>query len=61
MDIGNLSLIDVNRKPFCLQEGDIMVLCSDGLYKSLPEAEGKYCLGVIWQIARLFSGKGLRA
>ncbi len=37
--IGNLSLIDVNRKPFCLQEGDIMVLCSDGLYKSLPEAE----------------------
>lgn len=37
--IGNLSLLDVNRKPFLLEDGDIVILCSDGLYKSLPEGE----------------------
>lgn len=39
LGIGNLSLIDVNRKPFLLEEGDIVVLSSDGLYKSLTEEE----------------------
>ena len=39
LGIGNLSLIDVNRQPFMLEDGDIVLLCSDGLYKSLAEEE----------------------
>lgn len=31
--------VDYNEKPFILQEGDVVLLCSDGLYKSLMEQE----------------------
>lgn len=37
--IGNVSLMDVNQTPFKLEENDIVVLCSDGLYKRLPDKE----------------------
>ncbi len=31
--------VDYNESPFILQEGDVVLLCSDGLYKSLMEHE----------------------
>ena len=38
LGIGGLPLIDTTRNPITLQKEDIIVLCSDGLYKSLdPE------------------------
>lgn len=36
--MGNVSLMDVNQSAFQLQDGDMILLCSDGLYRSLsPE------------------------
>ncbi|MDL2217619.1 protein phosphatase 2C domain-containing protein [Christensenellaceae bacterium OttesenSCG-928-M15] len=32
-----LDIIDVSRAPFLLQKGDVILLCSDGLYKSLSD------------------------
>lgn len=37
--IGKESPIDNNEQPFPLQDGDIILLCSDGLYKTLPNEE----------------------
>lgn len=37
--MGNVFLIDVNRKPFLLEDEDIIILSSDGLYRSLSEQE----------------------
>ena len=34
-----LSEIDRNEEPVILEEGDRIILCSDGLYKTVPEAE----------------------
>lgn len=39
LGMGNISLMDVNPNPFLLEDGDIVVLSSDGLYKSLSEEE----------------------
>ncbi len=39
LGMGNVSLMDINRQPFFLQEGDIVLLSSDGLYRSLSEEE----------------------
>lgn len=39
LGIGNLSLMDVSTKPYPLADGDIMLLTSDGLYRSLKEDE----------------------
>ncbi len=39
LGMGNVSLIDVNRKPFLLEDKDIVLLSSDGLYRSLSEEE----------------------
>ncbi|MCL2126102.1 MAG: protein phosphatase 2C domain-containing protein [Oscillospiraceae bacterium] len=36
---GNIELIDANAKPFELLDGDIVLLCSDGLTKSLTNDE----------------------
>ncbi len=38
---GNLPLMDVNVKPFLLQQNDVVMLCSDGLYKTLSDSEIK--------------------
>ncbi len=39
LGIGNVSVIEVNRHPFRLNEGDMIVLCSDGLYKRLSDEQ----------------------
>ena len=33
-----LQLADISRTPIALQPGDTILLCSDGLYRSIPEA-----------------------
>lgn len=33
-----VELVDGNDEPFILQDGDVILLCSDGLFKSLSEA-----------------------
>lgn len=38
---GQLPYIDLNRKPIELEDGDIIILCSDGLYKNLSEEQIK--------------------
>ena len=37
LGIGELSLMDTDEKPLQLLAGDMVILCSDGLYKSLSE------------------------
>jgi protein phosphatase len=36
---GDVPLIDANRTPIVLEHGDMVLLCSDGLYKSLSDEE----------------------
>ena len=43
-----VELVDGNDEPFILQDGDVILLCSDGLFKSLSEA-------AISRIVRTFS------
>lgn len=37
LGMGNVSLIDRNETPFEMQYGDIVLLCSDGITKTLPD------------------------
>lgn len=37
--MGNVSLMDINQKAFLLNDGDIVLLCSDGLYRSMQEQD----------------------
>lgn len=37
--IGNVTLMDINQSPFELMEDDVVLLCSDGLYKRLNDME----------------------
>lgn len=37
LGIGNVSLMDVSQIPFEMQLGDIVILCSDGVTKTLPD------------------------
>ena len=39
LGLGGLVHIDINQNPFVLEPGDQILLCSDGLYKSLDEEE----------------------
>lgn len=39
LGIGNLSLVDGNREAIRMERGDMILLCSDGLYKCLEAAE----------------------
>lgn len=39
--MGGIKFIDTNNKPFQLLNGDHIVMCSDGLYRSLSEEEIK--------------------
>lgn len=39
MGIGNVSLMDVIEKPFKLHPNDFIILCSDGLYRSVTDSE----------------------
>lgn len=37
--MGDVSLMDINQVPFPLIDGDVVLLCSDGLYKRLENEE----------------------
>lgn len=37
LGVGGVERMEVNPNPFRLEEGDQILLCSDGLYKSLPD------------------------
>lgn len=37
--MGDVKIIDVTREPVKLQGGDIIMLCSDGIYKSLNDSQ----------------------
>ena len=39
LGLGELPLIDVNTEPLVMESGDMLILCSDGLYKSLDEQQ----------------------
>lgn len=39
LGMGNVSMIDINQRAFQLQSGDKIFLCSDGVYRSVGEAE----------------------
>ena len=39
LGIGSLHMMDINKKPLILQKDDIIVLCSDGLYRSVSDNE----------------------
>ncbi|MDD5949731.1 MAG: serine/threonine-protein phosphatase [Lachnospiraceae bacterium] len=39
LGMGNLTLMDVNREPFLLQPEDVVLVCSDGLYKTLSNEQ----------------------
>lgn len=41
LGIGNVSLMDINATPFELKYGDIVMLCSDGITKTLSDAQIK--------------------
>lgn len=42
--IGGVRYIDMNVKPVVLADGDKLVLCSDGLYRSLSDSEIKHII-----------------
>ncbi len=44
LGVGNLELMDINEVPFPLMDEDVILLCSDGLYKAL---EDELILGVV--------------
>ncbi|MEE0745387.1 MAG: PP2C family serine/threonine-protein phosphatase [Anaerovoracaceae bacterium] len=37
LGIGGLTYVDTNQAPVTLQDGDMLLLCSDGLYRNLSE------------------------
>lgn len=39
LGMGNVSLMDINSVPFEMQFGDVVMLCSDGITKVLPDAQ----------------------
>lgn len=39
MGMGGLSLIDVSESPLVIEKGDIVLACSDGMYRALTDTE----------------------
>lgn len=46
LGVDNLSLVDGNEEAIILKKGDMLLLCSDGLYKSLDEQQ---ILQMLWK------------
>lgn len=44
MGMGGVSTFDLTRTPFALSPGDVLLLCTDGLYKALPQEMIRYVL-----------------
>lgn len=44
LGIGNVNLMDINTSPFTMEYGDTIMLCSDGITKTLPDAQIKRIL-----------------
>ena len=44
--VGGIDVMDVNHKPFKLQENDTILLTTDGLYKLLPDEDIAECLAM---------------
>lgn len=41
LGLGNVSLMDINTVPFEMRPGDVVMLCSDGITKTLPDQQIK--------------------
>lgn len=41
LGIGNVSLMEINTMPFEMRYGDVIMLCSDGITKTLPDSQIK--------------------
>lgn len=44
LGMGNVNLMDIRREPFMMEYGDTIMLCSDGITKTLPDAQIKRIL-----------------
>lgn len=44
LGMGNVNLMDINTTPFTMEYGDTIMLCSDGITKTLPDAQIKRIL-----------------
>lgn len=42
--MGGLMLMDINEEAFCLEPGDVVLLCTDGLYRTVTDDEMKFVL-----------------
>lgn len=48
LGMGNVSLMDLSVDPIAMQDGDIIILCSDGLYRALTDEDiKKVCIGCL--------------
>lgn len=54
MGMGNVKMMDINKQPFALEKGDIVLMCSDGLYRTLSDE-------VIKEIVRIYKGNAQNA
>lgn len=44
LGMGGLTMIDVNEEPIVLKKGDVILLCTDGLYRTMPDEYVKYII-----------------
>jgi protein phosphatase len=49
MGMGGVKMMDINSTPFKLEKGDFVVMCSDGLYRTLSDQ-------IIKEIVRIYKG-----
>ena len=62
--IGGVKYMDLNARPFELQGGDYIILCSDGLYRSVSEEDIKnitYGIGDAKDVAECLTEFAMRA
>lgn len=62
--IGGVKYVDINASPFELQNGDYIILCSDGLYRSVSEGDIRditYGIGDAKDVAECLTEYAMRA